>query len=100
MVMTFDLRNYSVFTMRDIYDWAWQNEEKRELSLSQVTTLTKLSGELPPSETYVELRRAVSVATRKGNDVQIFRYHRRRAPAIIQRIYDIGGGEFSSGPDG
>jgi len=99
MLMTIDLRNSSVHTVCEVHDWASQNDENRKLSYSQVTTLKKLSGELPPSDMHVELRRAVSVSIRKGNDVQIFRYDRRRAPAVIQRIYDIGGGYFSSGRD-
>lgn len=97
MVMELDLRKYTVYTVRDVYDWALQCTETRKLSHSQVLSLSKISATLPPSDPEIEFSKAVSVAVRRGNKVEVFHYSRQTAPAVIQRIYDIGGGYFNDG---
>ncbi|MBI3852365.1 MAG: hypothetical protein HY298_19080 [Verrucomicrobia bacterium] len=99
MVMTLNLQAYSVYTVREVYNWALQSEETRKLSHSQVLSLQKISGELPPSDKTVEFGKAVSVSIRKGDKVEVFKYDRKRAPTVIQRIYDIGGGYFYNSKD-
>jgi hypothetical protein len=97
MVMTLNLQQESVYTVREVYNWALQNSETRKLTHPQVLSLQKISGELPPSDSTAEFARAVSVSVRRGGKVDVFRYNRQHAPAVIQRIYDIGGGYFYDG---
>jgi hypothetical protein len=97
MVMTFDVRGETVFTARDVYDWAIQSSETRRLTHSQTLSLTTIAEQMPPSDKTVEFDRAVSVSIRREGKVEIFHYDRRHAPAVIQRLYDIGGGYFYDG---
>lgn len=94
MVMTLNLRNSSVFTVRDVYNWAMQNSETRTLTDSQVLSLRNIIAQMPASDEQVEFNRSVSVSLRRSDEVEIFHYDRRHAPDVIQRLYDIGGGYF------
>lgn len=97
MVMTINLHDYSVFTVRDVYNWEFQNSETRKLSYSQVTNLQKIYNELPPSDSTADFQKSVSVSFWRKGKVKIFRYDRQHVPAEVQRIYDIGGGYFDDG---
>jgi hypothetical protein len=97
MMMTLSLRDYTVFTAREVYNWATQAVETRKLTHPQVLSLQKIVEQLPASDGKVEFRRAVSVSIRRGGKVEVFHYDRQHAPAIIQRLYDIGGGYFYPG---
>jgi hypothetical protein len=97
MVMTVNLRNYTVYTVRDVYNWAEQSSETRKLSHPQVVTLKQIVNGLPPSGKNAGFDRSVFVSIRKGSQTEVFQYDRRHAPTVIQRIYDIGGGYFYSG---
>ena len=95
MVMTLNLRDYTAFEAREVYNWATQVSETHTLTHSQVLSLQKIAEQLPLSEQNIEFRRTVSVSVWQGGKVEIFHYDRQRAPAVIQRLYDIGGGYFS-----
>jgi hypothetical protein len=97
MVMLFDIQDETVFTTRDVPNWALQNSDLRRLTHSQVLSLQKIAGQMPPSDKTVGFSRAVSVSMRREGKVEIFHYDRRHAPAVIQRLYDIGGGYFDDG---
>jgi hypothetical protein len=99
MVMTLDLQHESVFTVREVYNWALQCFETHNLTHPQVLSLQKISGELPPSDPAAEFGKTVSVSLRRGGKVEVFHYSRQHAPSVIQRIYDIGGGYFYDGKD-
>jgi hypothetical protein len=86
-----------VFTARDVYDWAEQSSEIRQLSHSQILNLEKIIGNLSTSDKNAEFNQSVFVSLRNGSQVKIFQYNRQHAPAIIQRIYDVGGGYFEGG---
>jgi hypothetical protein len=92
MVMTIDLNRETVFTVRDVYDWARQASETRTLSHSQVITLRQIINELPSSDTNAEFSSSLFVAKRNGGKTAIFQYDRIRLPPVVRRIYDIGGG--------
>ena len=94
MVMTINLNRESVFTVREVYNWAEQSSETRKLTHSQILNLKKIIGNLPASDKNPEFNKSVFVSLRNGSQVEIFQYNRQDAPAIIQRIYDIGGGYF------
>ena len=94
MVMTIRIRDYSVFTAREVYNWAMQTSETHSLTHPQVLSLQRIVEQLPPSNEKVEFRRAVSVSVRRAEKVKIVHYDRRRVPAVIQRLYDLGGGYF------
>jgi len=97
MVMTINLNKESVFTAREVYNWAEQGSQIRQLSDAQKLNLEKTIGDLPASDKNAEFNESVFVSLRNGSQVKIFQYNRQHAPAIIQRIYDLGGGYFEGG---
>jgi hypothetical protein len=92
MVMTIDLQNYEVRTVREVFDWASQGSENRKLSHSQVESLEAIVSALPLTTPNVLFGRGIHVAYAKEGKVQNRTYDRRAAPQILQRLYDIGGG--------
>ena len=93
MVMTIHLDQETVFTVRDVYNWALQGGDgTRRLTHSQVLTLKQIIGNLPASDKNADFNKSVFISIRNGEKVEVFQYDRRHAPAIVQRIYDIGGG--------
>ena len=92
--MTINLNRESVFTVREVYNWAEQSSETRQLTHSQILNLQKIIGNLPASDKNAEFNKSAFVSLRNESQAKIFQYNRQRAPAIIQRIYDIGGGYF------
>lgn len=92
MVMTIDLRKYEVSTVREVFDWASQASESRELSQSQVESLKAIVSALPLTTPNVLFGRGIHVSYVKEGKVQSRTYDRRAAPQILQRLYDIGGG--------
>jgi hypothetical protein len=99
MEMTLNINEYTVETVRDVYDWAQQGRHTQKLSDAQVGSLKEIIGNLPASDKNTEFNRSVFVSIRNGGKVNVFQYNRRHAPSAIQRIYDIGGGYFYSGKD-
>jgi hypothetical protein len=97
MVMTLSLLDHKVYTAREVYNWATQNSGTHKLTHPQVVSLQKIVGQLPASDEKVEFKRAVSVSIRRGGKVEVFHYDRQHAPAVIQRLYDIGGGDCYDG---
>ncbi len=97
MVMIFNIQDYTVFTAREVYNWAEQTSETRKLSHSQILSLREIAEQMPPSDNTAEFSEAVSVSIRREGRVQVFRYDRHHAPMVIQRLYDIGGGYFYDG---
>lgn len=92
MVMTIDLGRQTVFTVRDVYNWAHQAAETRTLSHSQVLILKQIINDLPPSDTNSDFDKSLFVSKRNGDKTEVFRYDRGHAPPDVRRIYDIGGG--------
>ena len=92
MVMTLNLTEDTVFTVRDVYNWAHQASHTKQLTDSQVNSLKKVVNDLPASDKNATFERSVLVSIRKSTRAEVFQYDRRHAPASIQRIYEIGGG--------
>jgi len=65
----------------------------------QLLTLRKIIGDLPASDENAIFNKSVFVAIRNGKNVKVFQYDRQHTPAIVQRIYDIGGGYFETSTD-
>jgi hypothetical protein len=97
MVMTINLNKESVFTAREVYNWAEQGSEIRQLSHAQKLNLKKIIGDLPASDKNAEFDKSVFISLRNGSQAKIFQYNRQYVPVIIQRIYDLGGGYFEGG---
>ncbi len=97
VAMTINLNKESVFTAREAYNWAEQGSQVRQLSHSQKLNLEKIIGDLPASDKNAEFDKSVFISLRNENQVKTFQYDRQYPPAIIQRIYDIGGGYFEGG---
>jgi hypothetical protein len=92
MVMTIHLDQETVFTVRDFYGHAEQSFETRRLSHPQVLTLKQIISNLPPSDKKADFNKSVLISIRNGKNAEVFQYDRHHTSAIIQRIYDIGGG--------
>jgi hypothetical protein len=93
MEMTINLESGAVFTGRDVYNWALQGVDiNRRLSHFQVLTLKQITSNMPPSDTNADFARSVFTSVRYGKNVDVFQHGRHRPLAIVQRIYDIGGG--------
>jgi hypothetical protein len=97
MVMTFNIPTATVYTAREVYNWATQASDNRKLTQPQVITLQEVTEKMPPSESTVRFAEAISVAVRRNGNVEIYHYHRIHPPPVIQRLYDIGGGYFYGG---
>jgi hypothetical protein len=97
MVMTIRLDQETVLTGRDFYGWALQGGDgNRRLSHPQVLTLKQIICNLPPSDKMADFNKSVFTSVRNGKNVEVFQYDRHRCPAIILRVYDIGGGYFET----
>jgi hypothetical protein len=99
MLMTLNLQGGTVFTEREVYNWAEQSSETRSLTHSQVLSLQDIIGQMPSSNKRIEFSGAVSVSLWRKGKVEIFHYDRHHAPPVIRRLYDIGGGYFYDGKD-
>jgi|ERR1043166_1051102 hypothetical protein len=97
MVMTFNLPMSTVYTAREVYNWATQASDNRKLTQPQVISLQEIMEKMPSSESTVRFAEAISVAIRRNGNVEIYHYHRSHPPSVIQRLYDIGGGYFYGG---
>ena len=96
-VMTINLSKESVFTALEVYSWAQEGSQVRQLSHSKKLNLEKIIGDLPASDKNAEFDKSVFISLRNGSQTKIFQYNRQYVPAIIQRIYDLGGGYFEGG---
>lgn len=92
MVMTINLEQQTVYTVRDVYDWAEQAAHTRPLSDSQVLTLKQIINDLLPSAPNSDFSRSLFVSKRNGDKTEVFQYDRHHIPPAVRRIYDLGGG--------
>jgi hypothetical protein len=97
MVMTLNLPMATVYTAREVYNWATQASDNRKLTQPQVISLQEIIEHMPPSESTVRFAEAISIAIRRNGAVDVYHYHRIHPPSVIQRLYDIGGGYFYGG---
>lgn len=96
MVMTIDLSRETVFTVRDVYDWAEQSAKTRTLSHSQMRNLKEMMNALPMPDSDNDFSESVFVSVRSGDRTLVFRYNRRYIPPTVRSIYDIAGGYLES----
>ena len=97
MVMTLNLQAETTFTVREVFNWAYQSSQTHPLTHAQVISLRDLTGRLPGSDLKIEFSHAVSVAISRNGKAEIYHYDRQHPPAEIQRLYDLGGGYFYQG---
>jgi hypothetical protein len=64
-MMTIYLDRETVFTVRDVYNWAHQAAKTRTLSHSQVLTLEQIITNLPPSDTNSDFSLRIKKKRRK-----------------------------------
>ena len=95
MVMSIDLKNSNVHTVRDVYDHAHQSSRTRELSHSQILTLKGLMAGMPKSNAEGNRFESVRIAFWREGKVEVREYARAKLPRAAERIYDIGGGYLS-----
>lgn len=89
MLMTIDLTNSTIYTGRDVFNWALQGQHTRELSKAEIKRINQIISELPAPDKNVDFTRGVSIAIRKEDKVLVRRYDRRNAPKAIRSLYDI-----------
>ncbi len=97
MVMNLNLQTGSSYTVREVFNWAFQSSETHALTEAQLASLRDLTGKLPGSAPKIEFSHAVSVAISRNGKTEIYHYDRQHPPAEIQRLYDLGGGYFYRG---
>jgi len=91
-VMTIHLDHEVVFSVTDDYNWAFRVHAPQKLTYSQAMTLRQITRDLPASEKNADFDKSVFISKRNGKNVEVYQYDRSHAPAVVQRIYDIGGG--------
>ena len=97
MVITVSLNKDTVFTVREVFDWAEQGAKKEPLSLSTHSEIKNLIPELPASDKSAAFAGSVFIAARTDGPLKIYQYNRRHPPEVMRRIYDLGGGYFYDG---
>jgi hypothetical protein len=91
MVCTADLLSSKVTTSREVYERGSQAIKTRELSHSQVITLTELIKHLAASAGAPELKNLLLVSVRQHENVETHLYDRSAPPQDIIRLYDLSG---------
>ncbi len=92
MVMTIDLREATVYTVRDVFDHARQNSQTREMSHYQTVTARELLPNLPASTPDVPFPEGLHISFWHEKKLHTVTYSKKTTPPIIQRLYDVGGG--------
>jgi hypothetical protein len=93
MVMTINLRERTVYTVRDVYNHARQASHTRRLGPYHTDEARDLLPELPPSAPYVGFAEGLHLAYRLEGQPHVVTYDKSAAPAVVRRLYDIGGGD-------
>lgn len=91
MVMTIDLREATVYTVRDVFEHARQNSQTREMSHYQTVTARELLPSLPGSTPDVPFPEGLHIASWHEKKLHTVTYSKKTTPLIIQRLYDVGG---------
>lgn len=92
MVMTINLRERTVYTVRDVYNHARQAARTRRLGPYHTDEARDLLPELPPSTPYVGFAEGLHVAYRLEGQLHVVTHDKSATPAVVRRLYDIGGG--------
>ena len=92
MVMTMDLREATVYTVRDVFDHARQASQTREMSHYQTVTARELLPNLPASTPNVPFPEGLHISFWHEKKIHTVTYSKKTTPLIIQRLYDVGGG--------
>jgi len=92
MVMTIDLRAATVYTVRDVFDWALQNSKTREMSRYQTVTASELLPSLPSGTPDVPFSAGLHISFWSEKKLHTVTYSKKATPLIIRRLYDVGGG--------
>lgn len=92
MIMTIDLREATVYTVRDVFDHARQNSQTREMSHTQTVTARELRPNLPATTPDVPFPEGLHISFWHEKKLHTVTYSKKTTPFIIQRLYDVGGG--------
>ncbi|QIF02075.1 hypothetical protein [Roseimicrobium sp. ORNL1] len=92
MVMTMDLREDTVYTVRDVFDHARQNSQTREMSYAQTVTAEELLPSLPDTTPDVPFAEGLHISFWRDKKLHTVTYSKKATPLLIQRLYDVGGG--------
>ena len=92
MVMTIDLREATVYTVRHVFDHARQNSQTREMSHYQTVIARELLPNLPASTRDVPFPEGLHISFWHEKKLHTVTYSKKTTPLIIQRLYDVGGG--------
>ncbi|HEY1053069.1 MAG TPA: hypothetical protein VGE39_25035 [Prosthecobacter sp.] len=93
MMMTLNLKESRVDTVRDVYSHAKQNQKERELSHVQITIVEEVLPKLPPAPAgETEFAKGLHIAFWKAGKPCLISYPKNAVPRLVQRLYDIGGG--------
>jgi hypothetical protein len=95
MQMQINLEERTVHTAREVYGpQSRSQEEARELSSTQVTSINEVLKDLPQSTPDISFEDAVQVAFWDEDSVEVRTYPLSDIPVAVRRLYDIGGGKL------
>jgi hypothetical protein len=99
MEMTIRLDDESVYTVRDVYDWAEQGAETHKLDDVQTGKIQLIISQPPAPDKHSQYASSVFVAFNDSGTNRVFQYDRHYTPAAIMELYGVAGGYFYGDED-
>lgn len=92
MLMQIQLQESKVYTVREVFNHALQNQKTREMSHYQIVVAQELLPGLPASTPGVPFAEGLHLSFWLGKKLHTVTYSRKAVPLLVQRLYDVGGG--------
>lgn len=92
MIMEIDVQESKVYTVREVFSHALQNQKTREMSHYQTVVAQELLPGLPASTPGVPFAAGLHISFWIGKKLHTVTYSKKAAPLLVQRLYDVGGG--------
>jgi hypothetical protein len=93
MIMTLDLKAQTVCAFIDGYNWARTGALTRKLTRGQTLAAKETVTALPAGLPNVPFAEGLHIAFWLDKKLHTVTYSRKAVPRIVQRLYDLGGGE-------
>lgn len=92
MIMEIDVQESKVYTVRDVFSHALQNQKTREMTHYQIVAAREILPGLPASTSGVPFAEGLHISFWLGKKLHTVTYSRKAVPLLVQRLYDVGGG--------
>ena len=80
-----------VYTVRDVYSWAFQAERRSQLSSGQLAELKKILRQMPPNAAKPTLKNLLIIKFIEANKPATRIYDRSKLPPQIVKLYQLVG---------